>query len=183
MDNESIRQQSSRTLFWPHARPAVWCTMAGAAVTLVTVILSATRTISSGQAFALALPATTIILGGLIGMTVPDAWTAWRRGFQHGCEAALKSKSSLMGKSGKLSSEATVALAGRRGRRAGHMVSARPRLARLASVAQLRVPVRGVLAASDHGLPLAQSRGDVLDAEQGEDLGGGGAGSAGDPLD
>lgn len=88
MDSESIRQQPSRTQPWPHARPAVWCMMAGSVVTLVTVILSALKAINSGQEFAMALPATTIILGGLIGMSVPDAWTAWRRGFRHGCQAA-----------------------------------------------------------------------------------------------
>jgi hypothetical protein len=127
--------------------------MAGAVVTLVTVILSATGTIGSGQAFALASPATTIILGGLIGMTVPDAWTAWRRGFRHGCEAALKSESPP------------------------------PRLARLTGVAQLRTPARGGVAAADRGLPLAPPRGDVLDAEQGQDLSEGSAGGVGDPLD
>lgn len=95
MDSESLRQPG-RTQSWPRVRPAVWCTTTGAAVAIVTMILSAMDAISAQQAIALALPAITIILGGLIGMTVPDAWTAWRRGFRHGCEAALRSKTGTL---------------------------------------------------------------------------------------
>ena len=80
---------------------------------MVTVILGTMDAISPQQAIALALPAMTIILGGLIGMTVPDAWTAWRRGFRHGCEAALRSKT------GTLTSETTVSARDEGGWRAG----------------------------------------------------------------
>jgi hypothetical protein len=38
----------------------------------------------------LAMLAMVTTIGGLIGMLVPDAWTAWRRGFQQGCEAATR---------------------------------------------------------------------------------------------
>jgi hypothetical protein len=38
----------------------------------------------------LAMLAMVTTIGGLIGMLVPDAWAAWRRGFQQGCEAATR---------------------------------------------------------------------------------------------
>jgi hypothetical protein len=37
-------------------------------------------------------------VGGLIGMLVPDAWAAWRRGFRQGCEAATRCQTHLPGK-------------------------------------------------------------------------------------
>jgi hypothetical protein len=54
------------------------------------VIVSALNVISAQQAIAMALPAVLTTVGGLIALTVPDAWAAWRRGFQHGCDAALR---------------------------------------------------------------------------------------------
>jgi uncharacterized membrane protein len=79
-------RSSSRT------RLAPWCTAVGAALSIVTVIVSAMNAISAQQAVAMALPAGMTTLVGLIGMTVPDAWVAWRRGFQHGYETAAKSE-------------------------------------------------------------------------------------------
>lgn len=89
MDSGSLRQLG-KTQSWPRARQALWYTVAGSAVTLVTVILSALDAVSPQQAIAMALPSAVITVGGLIGMTVPDAWTAWRRGFRQGCEAAMR---------------------------------------------------------------------------------------------
>src|SRR5215470_7425168 len=91
VDIGSLRQRIGGSQSWPRARLAVWCAVAGAVVTLLTVILSATDAISAQQAIALALPAGMITLIGVIGRTVPDAWTAWRRGFRQGCEAAQRS--------------------------------------------------------------------------------------------
>jgi len=53
------------------------------------------NTISTQQAIAMALPAVLITVGGIAGRVVPDAWIAWRRGFRHGCEAALTSQAYL----------------------------------------------------------------------------------------
>jgi hypothetical protein len=71
---------------------APWCTAVGTALSIVTVIVSALNAISAQQAVAMALPAGMTTIAGLIAMTVPDAWVAWRRGFQHGYETAAKSE-------------------------------------------------------------------------------------------
>jgi uncharacterized membrane protein len=76
----------------PRTRPARWCTVFGAALSLITVIVSALDAVSAQEAIAMALPAGMITVCGLIAMTVPDAWVAWRRGFQHGYETAAKSE-------------------------------------------------------------------------------------------
>lgn len=76
----------------PRIRLAPWCTGFGAALSLITVIVSALNEISTQQAVAMALPAGMMTVFGLIAMTVPDAWVAWRRGFQHGYETAAKSE-------------------------------------------------------------------------------------------
>lgn len=70
------------------SRLAPLCTAAGAGLSLATVIVSALNAVSAQQAIAMALPAGMMTLGGMVAMTVPDAWAAWRRGFQSGCEAA-----------------------------------------------------------------------------------------------
>lgn len=70
-------------------RLALASTFAGVLLTLLTTILCISNAISTQQAIALALPATVATLGGWISMTVPDAWSAWRRGFQHGCKVAM----------------------------------------------------------------------------------------------
>jgi uncharacterized membrane protein len=79
-------RSSSRT------RLAPWCAALGVGLSLITVIVSALDAISAQQAIAMALPAGMTTLGGLIAMTVPDAWVAWRRGFQHGYETAARSE-------------------------------------------------------------------------------------------
>jgi uncharacterized membrane protein len=76
----------------PRTRLAPWCTAFGAALSLVTVIVSALDAISAQQAIAMALPAGLTTVFGLVAMTVPDVWVAWRRGFQHGYETAAKSE-------------------------------------------------------------------------------------------
>lgn len=55
----------------------------------MTILLSALDAVSVQQAIALALPALVLTIGGLIISLVPDAWTAWRRGFKQGCRVAL----------------------------------------------------------------------------------------------
>ena len=76
----------------PRTRLAPWCAALGAALSLITVIVSALDVVSAQQAIAMALPAGMTTVVGLIAMTVPDAWVAWRRGFQHGYETAAKSE-------------------------------------------------------------------------------------------
>jgi uncharacterized membrane protein len=78
------------------ARLAVWNTAVGIALSSVTVALSALNAISTQQAIAMALPAVLITVSGLAGCIVPDAWIAWRRGFRHGCEAALTSQAYVL---------------------------------------------------------------------------------------
>src|SRR5262245_56118757 len=92
VDSQSLRQQPRRTRSSRRTRRAVWCTTVGAGATFATVVMGAIDAVSAQQAIALALPAHTITLVGLLQMSVPDAWTAWRRGFQHGCQAALRSQ-------------------------------------------------------------------------------------------
>jgi hypothetical protein len=89
MDSESRRRQASTVRSWPRSRLAVHSTTGGVALSLITVILSAFNAVSTRQAIALALLALLTTIGGMIGWLVPDAWIAWRRGFQRGCEAAF----------------------------------------------------------------------------------------------
>jgi hypothetical protein len=84
-------RSSSRT------RLAPWCVALGAVLSSITVIVSALNAVSAQQAIAMALPAGMTIIGGLIAMTVPDAWVAWRRGFQHGYETAARSEPLSLG--------------------------------------------------------------------------------------
>jgi uncharacterized membrane protein len=76
----------------PRTRLAAWCAALGGVLSLVTVIVSALDAISAQQAIAMALPAGMTTVFGLIAMTVPDAWVAWRRGFRHGYETAARSE-------------------------------------------------------------------------------------------
>jgi len=62
----------------------------GITTVVITVILSATNAVSAQQAIAMALPAAVTALSGMLGLFIPDAWTAWRRGFRQGCEAAMR---------------------------------------------------------------------------------------------
>ena len=71
---------------------AVWNTAVGITLSAATVGLSAVDAISTRQAIAMAVPAVLITVGGLAGGIVLSAWTAWRRGFRHGCEAAMTSQ-------------------------------------------------------------------------------------------
>jgi len=87
MDGESCWQQTVDT--WRRARFVAWTTAVGAALSSITVALSALNAISAQQAIAMALPAVLITVGGIASWIVPDAWIAWRRGFRHGCKAAL----------------------------------------------------------------------------------------------
>jgi hypothetical protein len=87
MDNESVRQRSD----WMHLtrpRRALWSMVAGIILDVATVIVCALNAVSAQQAVAMALPAALITAGSFIALLVPDPWSAWRRGFILGCEAA-----------------------------------------------------------------------------------------------
>jgi hypothetical protein len=66
------------------------------------------------HAIALALAATVTTLGGWIGLLIPDALVAWRRGFKQGCEVALEYQATGLPRNGPLekippsSNESTV---------------------------------------------------------------------------
>lgn len=93
MDGVSRGQQLPSIVgTWRRARFAAWITAAGMALSSVTVALSALNAISTQQAIAMALPALLMTVGGIASRIVPDAWIAWRRGFRHGCKAALNSQ-------------------------------------------------------------------------------------------
>jgi len=90
MKGESCWQRVRRAVAaWRRVRLAAWGTAVGLALSLVTIGLSALNAVSTQQAIALAMPAVLITVAGLGGLIVPDAWIAWRRGFRHGCEAAM----------------------------------------------------------------------------------------------
>jgi hypothetical protein len=59
-----------------------WC---GGILGFITMILGSFNLVDAQQLIALALPATIMTTGGLVNVLVPDAWTAWRRGFEQGC--------------------------------------------------------------------------------------------------
>ena len=92
---------------WQHRRPkvgagfrarlAAWTIAVGVLLSSAAVAVSALNAVSTQQAIAMALPAVLITVGGIVGRIVPDAWTAWRRGFRCGCEAAaLTSQAEFM---------------------------------------------------------------------------------------
>ena len=63
---------------------------------LITVILCLNNALSGTQPIALALSTGMTTVGGLLGTLIPDAWTAWRRGFRQGCETALRSQPDVL---------------------------------------------------------------------------------------
>jgi hypothetical protein len=65
----------------------------GITAVVITVIVCLTNRVSAQQAIAMALGAAVTVFGGLLGLVVPDPWTAWRRGFRQGCETALRCQS------------------------------------------------------------------------------------------
>jgi hypothetical protein len=89
MNAQSPLQWMWRAVSWLHARPAILGTWAGAGLGVSTVILSAINAISAQQAIAMALPAIVALVGGLLHTTMLDAWTAWQRGFQQGCQTGM----------------------------------------------------------------------------------------------
>jgi uncharacterized membrane protein len=92
MGGWSITQSLRMIRSHPRIRLAPWCTAFGVLLSLITVIVSALDAITAQQAIAMALPAGLTTVFGLVAMTVPDAWVAWRRGFQHGYETAARSE-------------------------------------------------------------------------------------------
>ena len=89
MASASRSQPVASARSWPCARLTVWVTVAGIALSSVTVILSAVNAISGPQAIAMALPAMVATIGGILGVIVPEAWIAWRRGFDFGYKSAV----------------------------------------------------------------------------------------------
>src|SRR5215469_1827795 len=74
---------------WPHVRPAALCVAVGGCLTLATVVVGLLNALSAQQVIALAVLATLATAGGMIGLIVPDAWAAWRRGFQEGFKLGM----------------------------------------------------------------------------------------------
>jgi hypothetical protein len=74
----------------PLAPRAFCCMAAGLVLDMATVTVCTLNVVSTQQAIAMALPAALATAAGVIGLLVPDPWTAWRRGFQHGCAAAAR---------------------------------------------------------------------------------------------
>lgn len=89
MSGRSLPQRVRLVVAWSRARPEAVGTCAGVVLGLSTIVFSATNTISAQQAIAMAVPAIVAITVGLVRMVVLDSWTAWRRGFEQGCQAAL----------------------------------------------------------------------------------------------
>jgi hypothetical protein len=81
---------------WPHIRSAAGFMAVGAFLTVLTMALCFSNAVSTKDAIALALPAAVITLRGWIGIIVPDAFIAWRKGFQEGCKAAQMADPSAM---------------------------------------------------------------------------------------
>jgi hypothetical protein len=74
---------------WPDVRPAALCAAVGGSLTLATVVVGLLNAVSAQQVIALAVLATLASAGGMIGLVIPDAWAAWRRGFQQGFRLAM----------------------------------------------------------------------------------------------
>lgn len=85
-----MRPRSSRIRFSLRERVAAGCMAVGITTVVTTVIVTATNTVTAEQSVAMALSAGLTLVGGLLGLIIPDPWTAWRRGFRQGCEAALR---------------------------------------------------------------------------------------------
>jgi hypothetical protein len=99
MGSESISPQLGRTGL-TRAPRALYSVIAGTVLDVVTVIVCALNAVSAQQAVAMALPAGLVTAFGMIGLLLPDPWVAWRRGFQHGCDAAARSDSCPMAVNG-----------------------------------------------------------------------------------
>jgi hypothetical protein len=90
MRDALLRLRLSRVRSWSRRRlAAAACTTAGLIMSLITVIECAANIPKGSQPFALALPACLMTVGGLAWLAIPDAWTAWRRGFQQGWQTAM----------------------------------------------------------------------------------------------
>lgn len=89
-----MHHASSRRPARPRAAIQVIC--AGGILGLVTVLVSAVNAVSSPQSVALALASGLTIGGGLLGQItaalLPELRIAWRRGFQHGLHAGLRTQ-------------------------------------------------------------------------------------------
>ncbi|SRR5258708_3741879 len=95
-------------------RPAMVYLSLGGLLTFVTMGLCISNSVNTLQAIALGLASTVTTLGGWIGMLIPDALVAWRRGFKQGCKVALECQASGLpveaptDKAAPSSSESTV---------------------------------------------------------------------------
>ena len=87
MSTSSRWQWKDLAVCWRAVSPAArwaWC---GGILGFVTMILGFWNVVGPQRLIALALPSTIMTTGGLINVLVPDALTAWRRGFEQGCRA------------------------------------------------------------------------------------------------
>jgi hypothetical protein len=66
---------------------ATLCQAGGAVLAVATLTCSLLNVISANQAIALGLPATVLVIGGLIASSVPDPSVSSRLGFQAGLRA------------------------------------------------------------------------------------------------
>jgi hypothetical protein len=73
----------------PLAGHAVLYAAVGGSLTLTTVVVGLLNAVSAPQAIALGVLATLATAGGMIGLVIPDAWAAWRRGFQQGFKLGM----------------------------------------------------------------------------------------------
>lgn len=92
MADGAVGRRHAEKRIRPRVRTGVISTGAGLLLTVLTTALCIANAISTLQAIALAVPAIVGTLGGWISVTVPDAWMAWRRGFQQGCKVAMSSQ-------------------------------------------------------------------------------------------
>jgi hypothetical protein len=95
--NALMRLLLSYARSWAHKRAATACTTVGLVTSLITVIVCAMNVIHGSLSFALAVPACLTSVGGLLGLIIPDAWTAWRRGFQQGWQTAMQAQPDGLG--------------------------------------------------------------------------------------
>ena len=97
MQDVLLRKRPGCTRPSPRERLSKGCTAGGAIASVITVVISASDLVTAQQAIAMALASALATMGGLVVTIIPDAWTAWRRGFRQGCEAGLEAQARDIG--------------------------------------------------------------------------------------
>jgi hypothetical protein len=90
LGSEPVWPQPNKSRLTGAPQALCWV-VAGMILDAATVIVCALNVVSAQQAVAMALPAGLITAGGMIGSLLRDPCVAWRRGFQHGLDAAARS--------------------------------------------------------------------------------------------